>query len=110
MAYLNDFELAALVAECPIPVWVGIGHERDSVILDEVAHSSFDTPSKAILGIESHLVKMTRQAVATMERLTKMTNTHLTMAQANSQRQIEKIQRSSLHAVNMAKKKTIYIN
>ena len=33
LAYLNDFELAALVAECPIPVWVGIGHERDSVIL-----------------------------------------------------------------------------
>ena len=108
LAYLNDFELAALVAECPIPVWVGIGHERDSVILDEVAHSSFDTPSKVILGIESHLVKMTRQAVTTMERLTKITNTRLTMAKANSQRQIEQIQRSSLHAINMAKKDNVY--
>lgn len=108
LAYLNDFELAALVAECPMPVWVGIGHERDSVILDEVAHSSFDTPSKVILGIESHLVKMTRQAVTTMERLTKITNTRLTMAKANSQRQIEQIQRSSLHAINMAKKDNVY--
>ena len=51
LAYLNDYELAALVAEQPVPVWVGIGHERDKVILDEVAHTSFDTPSKVIAAI-----------------------------------------------------------
>ena len=44
LAYLNDYDLAALVAEQPVPVWVGIGHERDKVLLDEVAHRSFDTP------------------------------------------------------------------
>lgn len=51
LAYLNDYELACVVAEMPCPVWVGIGHERDRVILDEVAHISFDTPSKVIGGI-----------------------------------------------------------
>ncbi len=108
LAYLNNFELAALVAECPIPVWVGVGHERDSVILDEVAHTSFDTPSKVVLGIEAHLVKMTRQAVATMEHLSKLANIRLATAQSNSQRQIERIKRSSLHAISMAKKDNIY--
>lgn len=58
LAYLNDYELAAMVAECPVPVWVGIGHERDMGILDEVAHTRFDTPSKVILGIEKHLVTL----------------------------------------------------
>lgn len=51
LAYLNDYELACVIAELPCPVWVGIGHERDRVILDEVAHTSFDTPSKVITGI-----------------------------------------------------------
>lgn len=55
LAYLNDYELSAMIAECPVPVWVGIGHERDKVILDEVAHTRFDTPSKVILGIKDFL-------------------------------------------------------
>lgn len=58
LAYLNDYQLAALVAEQPMPVWVGIGHERDRVLLDEVAHQSFDTPSKVIAGIITHLTQL----------------------------------------------------
>lgn len=33
-------------------VMTGIGHERDSTVLDEVAHTRYDTPSKVIAGIE----------------------------------------------------------
>lgn len=65
LAYLNDYELAALVAEQPIPVWVGIGHERDRVILDEVAQRSFDTPSKVIAGIVNQLRLITETAQQT---------------------------------------------
>ncbi|WP_406699090.1 exodeoxyribonuclease VII large subunit [Singulisphaera sp. Ch08] len=49
LAWLNDLELAQLVCRSPIPVLTGIGHERDSTILDEVAHRRFDTPSKVAL-------------------------------------------------------------
>lgn len=52
LAWLNDYALARLVCELPVPVLTGIGHERDSTILDEVANQRFDTPSKAIAGIE----------------------------------------------------------
>ncbi len=52
LAWLNDYELARFICECPVPVLTGIGHERDSTSLDEVAHRSFDTPSKVIAGIE----------------------------------------------------------
>ena len=52
LAWLNDYNLARFVCEHPIPVIVGIGHERDKTMLDEVAHQAFDTPSKTIAGIE----------------------------------------------------------
>ncbi len=46
--WLNDLELARAIATCPIPIFTGIGHERDNTVLDEVANLRFDTPSKVI--------------------------------------------------------------
>ena len=50
LAWLNDYELARFICLSSVPVLTGIGHERDSTILDEVAHQSFDTPSKVVAG------------------------------------------------------------
>lgn len=55
LAWLNDYALARFICECPVPVLTGIGHERDSTTLDEVAHRAFDTPSKVIAGIEQRI-------------------------------------------------------
>ena len=41
----DDPELARRVAECPLPVIVGIGHERDRTVLDEIAHTRCKTPT-----------------------------------------------------------------
>lgn len=41
----DDYELARAVATCGIPVVVGIGHERDRNVLDEIAHTSLKTPT-----------------------------------------------------------------
>src|SRR5690606_12136634 len=38
LAYLNDYDLAALLCKRSVPIWVGIGHEKDHTILDEIAH------------------------------------------------------------------------
>ena len=62
LAWLNDYELARFVCVSDIPVLTGIGHERDSTVLDEVAHRKFDTPSKVIAGIENHIVQRARDA------------------------------------------------
>lgn len=45
LAWFDNMELAREVASCPVPVWVGIGHEIDRGVLDEVAHTSFKTPT-----------------------------------------------------------------
>ena len=41
----DDYELARAVALCGLPVIVGIGHERDRNVLDDVAHTSLKTPT-----------------------------------------------------------------
>lgn len=41
----DDYELAKAVATFPLPVVVGIGHERDRTVLDEIAHTRMKTPT-----------------------------------------------------------------
>lgn len=41
----EDYELAANVAQFPLPVAIGIGHERDITVLDWVANKRLKTPT-----------------------------------------------------------------
>lgn len=41
----DDYDLAYAVATFPLPVVVGIGHERDRTVLDEIAHTRLKTPT-----------------------------------------------------------------
>ncbi len=62
LAWLNDYGLTKAICQLSIPVLVGVGHERDSTTLDEVANQKFDTPSKVILGIEQQIRKRATEA------------------------------------------------
>ena len=70
LAWLNDYDLARLICDLPVPVLTGIGHERDSTVLDEVANAKYDTPSKVIVGIEQVIVKRAAEAKAYFEQVT----------------------------------------
>ncbi|MFA0964737.1 exodeoxyribonuclease VII large subunit [Roseivirga sp. BDSF3-8] len=41
----DTYEVASHVAQFPLPVFTGIGHERDETIADMVAHTSLKTPT-----------------------------------------------------------------
>ncbi|WP_180127096.1 MULTISPECIES: exodeoxyribonuclease VII large subunit [unclassified Acinetobacter] len=69
LAYLNDYDLAALLSKRSVPIWVGIGHEKDRTILDEIAHRSFDTPSKVIGGIRNHIVERTQEVLEALQSI-----------------------------------------
>ena len=47
LSCFDSYDLAVNIANFPIPVIVGIGHERDNTVLDLVAHSSVKTPTAA---------------------------------------------------------------
>ncbi|MDE6555566.1 MAG: exodeoxyribonuclease VII large subunit [Duncaniella sp.] len=47
LAAFDNYELAANIAQFPLPVIVGIGHERDTTVLDYVANLRVKTPTAA---------------------------------------------------------------
>ena len=57
LAWLDDYDLSRTICDLNIPVFTGIGHQRDNTIVDEVAHTKFDTPSKVIAGIEHRIMQ-----------------------------------------------------
>jgi exodeoxyribonuclease VII large subunit len=108
LAYLNDYELAALVAEQPVPVWVGIGHERDKVILDEVAHSSFDTPSKVIAAITAHLAQLVAQVLSYKAQIKQAAQRQLKTAEQQSVRQLSQLQAQTIGQLTALQKDSTY--
>ena len=50
----DSYELAACIAQYPMPVLTGIGHERDETVLDHVAHTRVKTPTAAAAFIIDH--------------------------------------------------------
>ena len=85
-ADLSGFDtlvLAENVANFPLPVITGIGHERDESILDMVAHTRVKTPTAAAAFLIDHLA-------ATLNRIEQ--------AQTSIQRMVEhRIQHEKLH-------------
>lgn len=71
LAWLNDYDLAALVCMTPIPVLTGIGHQIDDTILDEVAHQRFDTPSKVSAYIAGVIIDNANSAIKDIESIIK---------------------------------------
>jgi exodeoxyribonuclease VII large subunit len=65
---LNEIKIARGICRFPIPVLVGVGHERDTTILDEVANQSFPTPSLVASYIKSCVVKNAREAQVHYEK------------------------------------------
>lgn len=54
LADFESYDLAAAVAQFPIPVIVGIGHDRDETVLDYVAHTRVKTPTAAAALLVDH--------------------------------------------------------
>lgn len=47
LASFDTYALAASVAQFPLPIITGIGHERDDTVLDMVSHTRVKTPTAA---------------------------------------------------------------
>ena len=85
LAWLNDYELARSCCELELPLLTGIGHERDSTLLDEVAQQCFDTPSKVIAGIEQQIVRRAAEARAHFETVARLGQRCIAQARSDAQ-------------------------
>lgn len=84
---LNNPRLATACCRFPLPLFVGIGHERDSVILDEVANRRFPTPSLLIAHIRHTIIQNAQKALADWERIKHLADLALTRAQNSCEQQ-----------------------
>jgi exodeoxyribonuclease VII large subunit len=92
LAWLNDLDLAKLVCQAGIPVYTGIGHERDNTILDEIAHQRFDTPSKVALHIASTIKQNAFGAIEAWARIMTLVARIVHREQAMVETQAERIE------------------
>lgn len=104
LAYLNDYNLAALLCKRSVPIWVGIGHGKDRTILDEVANRSFDTPSKVIGGIRNLIVERTQDVLDSLHKIKLLSQHQITAYQSQNDQYIKVIKTLSQGQINEANK------
>ena len=82
---LSDFDtynLAAAVSQMPLPVIVGIGHERDETVLDFVAHTRVKTPTAAAAFLIDHQAQQLVRIEELGQRIFQSTTLRLQRAHA----------------------------
>lgn len=65
----DDYDLARHVATFPLPVLVGIGHERDRTVLDEIANTRLKTPTAVGAFLVDRLDQAWLQAASMARRI-----------------------------------------
>lgn len=104
LAYLNNYDLAALLCKRSVPIWVGIGHEKDRTILDEVANRSFDTPSKVIGGIRNLIVERTQEVLDALQKIKLLSQHQITAYQGQNDQYMRVIKTLAHGQINEANK------
>lgn len=66
MHSFNGYDLASYIAQFPLPVITGIGHDKDKSVADEVAYLSLKTPT-AVAGYLVAKIKEQADLVASMQ-------------------------------------------
>lgn len=64
LACFDDESVARAIASCPVPVFTGVGHEIDTTVVDEVAHTAHKTPTAAAAAV----VELANAAVVGIDR------------------------------------------
>ncbi|MCU4155393.1 exodeoxyribonuclease VII large subunit [Carboxylicivirga sp. A043] len=72
----DNYELALNIAQFPLPVLTGIGHERDESVADMVAHTRLKTPTavaefiiERIHNFDAYLMDLKEQFVASTQQM-----------------------------------------
>jgi len=93
---LNEYEIAKAICTAPLPVIIGIGHERDKTLLDEVANHACHTPSLAIAYITSTIIQNARDARQHWQSFVQRPRKLLNSAQADNARLLAFIREQSI--------------
>ena len=71
LSELAEWKIALCVCRCPYPVFSGIGHESDEILIDEYANIGFPTPSMVVSHIFDTIVSNAKHARSSFEYMTR---------------------------------------
>lgn len=77
MSGFDTLALAENVANFPLPIITGIGHDRDECILDMVSYMRVKTPTAAAAFLIDHLSEVYNALVSARERISRIAERHL---------------------------------
>lgn len=77
MSGFDTLALAENVANFPLPIITGIGHDRDECILDMVSYMRVKTPTAAAAFLIDHLSEVYTALVSARERIIRIAERHL---------------------------------
>ena len=82
MSGFDTLALAENIANFPLPIITGIGHDRDESILDMVSHTRVKTPTAAAAFLIDHLKQVLEAINDAQERIARHTSQKLSMLNA----------------------------
>lgn len=77
LACFDQYELAFNVAQFPLPVITGIGHEKDDTVVDLVAHTRMKTPTAVAEFLISGALQFSQQLNELEQHFTELINDQL---------------------------------
>ncbi len=98
---LNNRNIAISICNASVPVFVGIGHESDKTILDEIANKSFGTPSKVIEFIKQAIATSSDAAFHDLQRLEHACDLKLTDHEIKNQEMLRQISSQAERHLNV---------
>ena len=77
----NDYDLCAALADCPLPILTGIGHDIDETVADLVAHQSLKTPTAVAEYLIQHNAAFEGELMLLAQQLTQISQLELQLAE-----------------------------
>lgn len=98
LSFFNNYELAKVVAEFPLPIFTGIGHATNITAVEEVAHHSFSTPSE----LANYIINKTHQAELNLNALVKSIHQKMSAVVTQNRNRLNTESRTvKMHIINI---------
>lgn len=87
----DDYSVAKQIAECPIPVVSGIGHDRDVSVSDMVSFASVKTPTAAAEYIVNHNYQFESSLISIYQHIQQFARTQINGYRSNLSNIVNKL-------------------
>ncbi len=107
--HLNEYEITKAVCMAQLPVIVGIGHERDKTLLDEVASQVCHTPSLVITYIVGIITQNAHNAQQNWQSIVTSMSEKLNKARGGNERLIATIREQTVKLLGAQRQQLAFL-